>query len=76
MSDAAIIKRTRTPATIQSLEDDFSRLGVAPGMIILTNSLDSIDWDWLAQNRGRLSPDDVEKCLDGGQKFTGFRPTY
>jgi aminoglycoside 3-N-acetyltransferase len=45
MSETATIKRTRTPATIQSLKDDFSRLGVAPGMIILLHSsLSALGW--------------------------------
>jgi aminoglycoside 3-N-acetyltransferase len=45
MNEAKVIKRTPTPATVQSLRDDFSRLGVTPGMIILLHSsLSALGW--------------------------------
>jgi aminoglycoside 3-N-acetyltransferase len=45
MSEAAIIKRTPTPATVQSLRNDFSKLGVVSGMIVLLHSsLSALGW--------------------------------
>jgi aminoglycoside 3-N-acetyltransferase len=45
MSEANVIKLTHTPATVQSLMDDFSSLGVTPGMVVLLHSsLSALGW--------------------------------
>lgn len=46
MTEAEAVERTKgMPATVQSLADDLSKLGVAPGMVLLVHSsLSSLGW--------------------------------
>lgn len=45
MAENEIIKRTKTPATIESLKTDLVNLGVKPGMILLVHSsLSALGW--------------------------------
>jgi len=45
MSESEVVKRTKNPATVQSLRHDFAKLGVGPGMIVLLHSsLGALGW--------------------------------
>ncbi len=45
MSEGQIVQKTKTPATVQSLKDDLTALGIRPGMVLLVHSsLSSIGW--------------------------------
>ena len=45
MSEGDVVQRTRTPATVKTLETDLSALGVQPGMVLLVHSsLSALGW--------------------------------
>ena len=45
MSEAEVVRRTQSPATVESLAQDLVAIGVTPGMLLLVHSsLSSIGW--------------------------------
>ena len=45
MNEAAVIQKTETPATVESLQADFLALGVRPGMVLVVHSsLSAMGW--------------------------------
>ncbi len=45
MSEDKVVQKTKTPATIESLQTDLSALGVGPGMVVLVHSsLSAMGW--------------------------------
>ena len=45
MSEKSVIKRTKTPLSVESLKVDFLNLGIEPGMVLLVHSsLSSMGW--------------------------------